>query len=142
MDTKKLLISFLILVFCVIAMNANNKNAKASFVGNAVITDVETSLSFYISEEFSSVYVYVSDAEKNVFQKVKVYQRGNGKIICDKNHLEPGTYYYTMFVDGEEVDTQKLEVKKKTITSSIKLLKPTLRRWVFCFINVLIFLIK
>ena len=63
--------------------------------------------------DVSSVYVYVSDAEKNVFQKVKVYQRGNGKIICDKNHLETGTYYYTMFVDGEEVDTQKLEIKKK-----------------------------
>ncbi|MFT4684675.1 MAG: hypothetical protein ACI8RP_000456 [Urechidicola sp.] len=112
MDIKKLLISFLLLIFCIIAINANN-NKKASFVGNAVITDVETSLSFFISEEFSSVYVYVSDAEKNVFQKVKVYQRGNGKIICDKNHLEPGTYYYTMFVDGEEVDTQKLEIKKK-----------------------------
>lgn len=110
MNTKKQLISFLILVLCVIAVNATNK--KASFTSNAVITDVETSLSFYIPEEIQSVYVYVSDFEKDVFQKIKVYQRGNGKIVCDKTSLKPGTYYYTMYIDGEEVDSQKLVVKK------------------------------
>ena len=113
MDTKKQLISFLLLAFCIYAANANNENnEKASFTNNAVITDVETSLSFFIPEEFQSVYVYVSDSEKNVFQKIKVYQRGNGKIICDKSILTKGVYYYTMYIDGEEVDTQRLEIKK------------------------------
>lgn len=114
MSTKKLLLSAVFVLCCFMAINATNNNkTKASFIGNAVITDVETSLSFFIPEEFSSVYVYVSDVEKNVFQKIKVYQRGNGTILCDKEGLENGTYYYTMIVDGVEVDTQKLEIKKK-----------------------------
>lgn len=112
MTTKKLLLSVIMFAFCFVSINATNTK-KATFVGSAVITDVEASLSFYIPEEFNTVYVNVSDEEKNVFQKVKVYQRGNGTIICDKDNLEAGTYYYTMVVDGVEVDTQKLVIKKK-----------------------------
>ncbi len=112
MSTRKQLFGVLLL-FCFFTINATNNKSKASFIGTAVITDVDASLSFFIPEEYNSVYVYVSDYEKNVFQKVKVYQRGNGTIICDKDGLENGTYYYTMIVDGVEVDTQKLEIKKK-----------------------------
>ena len=81
------------------------------FTSNATITDVETSLSFFIPEEHSEVFVFVSDENDNVFQKVKVYQRGNGKIYCDKSNLTSGTYVYTLYVDGEIMDSQKLTIK-------------------------------
>ncbi|AOW19274.1 hypothetical protein [Urechidicola croceus] len=111
MNTKKLF-SVVLLLFCFISINANSneKKSKAIF-NNAVITDVDATLSFFIPEEFSSVYIYVADESKKVFQKVKVYQRGNGAIKCDKKGLPTGTYYYTMFVDGVATDTQKLVIK-------------------------------
>lgn len=110
MNFKNLLLSAVLFLFC-ITFYANTNKIKATFTSNAIITDVETSLSFFIPEEHQSVFVYVSDVNEKVFQKVKVYQRGNGTIICDKNGLPAGTYYYTLSVDGEDVDTQKLTIK-------------------------------
>ncbi len=112
MKARNLFLSAILLLICVVTTTANNKKSKALFTSNAVITDVDTTLSFFIPEEDASVYIFVSDENHNVFQKVKVYQRGNGVIVCDKDGLINGTYYYTLFVDGEEVDTQKLFIKK------------------------------
>ncbi|AOW19275.1 hypothetical protein [Urechidicola croceus] len=109
MKTKRIITVVLLFVCFTISAN-NNKKVKATF-NNAVITEVEATLSFFIPEEFSSVYIHVSDENKKVFQKVKVYQRGNGAIKCDKKGLPTGTYYYTMFVDGVATDTQKLVIK-------------------------------
>lgn len=111
MKARNLFLSVILLLVCVVATSANNK-PKALFTSNAVITDVDTTLSFFIPEEDASVYIFVSDENHYVFQKVKVYQRGNGVIVCDKEGLANGTYFYTLFVDGEEVDTQKLFIKK------------------------------
>lgn len=111
MKTRNLFLSIVLLCICFVA-NANNKKSKALFTSNAVITDVDTTLSFFIPEEDASVYIYVSDKSDNVFQKVKVYQRGNGVIVCDKTGLAKGDYFYTLFVDGEVVDKQKLSIKK------------------------------
>lgn len=108
MITKKLILSIALLT-CVV-LSANNK-PKASFTSKAVITDVETSLSFYIPIENKEVYVIVADANKKMFQKIKIYQRGNGIIFCDKTGLAPGTYYYTLSVDGELFGSQKAEIK-------------------------------
>lgn len=112
MKAKNLLLASALLLFAV-GVFANNvvSNTKIGFSNNAVITDVETSLSFFVPTEHQKVFIYVSDEKNRVFQKVKVYQRGNGKIFCDKTDLKPGTYYYTLMVDGEKVDKQKLLVK-------------------------------
>ncbi len=109
MKTKNLFLSFAMLFF--IAINANNNNSKAMFTSKATITDVETSLSFFIPAEIKEVFVYVAGEDKKVFQKIKVYQRGNGTIFCDKTGLAPGTYYYTLSVDGVLSDTQKSQIK-------------------------------
>jgi len=109
MITKKLILSIALLT-CV-ALSANNNKPKATFTSRAVITDVETSLSFFIPVENKEVYVIVADENKKTFQKIKVYQRGNGIIFCDKTGLVPGTYYYTLSVDGELSDSQKAVIK-------------------------------
>lgn len=110
MRTKSFFFSFTFVLFS-LPFFANSTTVKAMFTSNATITDVETSLSFFIPEEHSEVFVFVSDEHQKVFQKVKVYQRGNGKIYCDKSNLEPGTYIYAMSVDGIIVDSQKLTIK-------------------------------
>ena len=109
MNTKKLLLSIALLL-CV-AVNANNEKIKAMFTSRATITDVETSLSFFIPEINKEVFVLIAGEDKKIFQKIKVYQRGNGIILCDKTGLKPGTYYYTLSVDGVLSDTQKCELK-------------------------------
>lgn len=108
MIIKKLILGIALLT-CVV-LSANNKT-KASFTSRAVITDVETSLSFFIPVENKEVYVIVADANKKTFQKIKVYQRGNGVIFCDKTGLSPGIYYYTLAVDSDSSDSQKVEIK-------------------------------
>ena len=98
MKINKLILSIALLFF--VAMNATDNKTKASFISNAIITDVENSLSFFIPEENKEVYIYVADENKRTFQKIKIYQRGNGIIYTDKSGLAPGTYYYTLSVDG------------------------------------------
>ncbi len=106
---KNLILS-LALLFCV-TLNATNDKPKATLTSNAIITDVENSLSFFIPQENKEVYVYIADENKRTFQKIKVYQRGNGIIYTDKSGLNPGTYYYTLSVDGELSDPQKAVIK-------------------------------
>lgn len=106
---KNIILSFALL-FCV-ALSATNDKPKATLTANAVITDVENSLSFFIPQENKEVYVYIADENKRTFQKIKVYQRGNGIIYTDKSGLAPGTYYYTLSVDGELSDSQKAVIK-------------------------------
>ena len=106
---KNIILSFALL-FC-FALNATNEKPKATFTTNAVITDVENSLSFFIPQENKEVYVFIADENKKTFQKIKVYQRGNGIIYTDKSGLAPGTYYYTLSVDGELSDSQKAVIK-------------------------------
>lgn len=109
MISKKFFLSLIVFFsFAFVVSAANNK--KASFKGNAVTVKTQTSISFFIPEELKSAYIYVSDESKNIFQKFKIYQRGEGKIIIDRDNLAAGTYFYTMYVDGEAVDTQKLIV--------------------------------
>ena len=110
MNTRNLFFG-VILFFGCISINATTNKLKATFTSNAIITDVETSLSFFIPVENKEVYVFVADENKKTFQKIKVYQRGNGIIYCDKTGLTPGTYYYTLSVDGELLDSQKAEIK-------------------------------
>jgi len=111
MNTKKQISSFFILVlFCVFTINAST-DKKASFKSKVATAQTETSLSFYIPKEIENVYVYVSDDKKNVFQKFKIYQRGEGKIIIDRASLDEGVYYYSMYINGKVIDTQKLIVK-------------------------------
>ena len=106
---KNIILSFALL-FC-FALNATNEKPKATLTTNAVITDVENSLSFFIPQENKEVYVFIADENKKTFQKIKVYQRGNGIIYTDKSGLAPGTYYYTLSVDGELSDSQKAVIK-------------------------------
>lgn len=106
---KNIILSFA-LIFS-IALSATNDKPKATFTSNAVITDVENSLSFFIPQENKEVYVYIADENKKTFQKIKVYQRGNGIIYTDKSGLVSGTYYYTLSVDGELSEPQKAVIK-------------------------------
>ena len=110
MKIKNFILLSIALLFCVV-INATNNKSKASFTSKAIITDVENSLSFFIPQENKEVYVYVADENKRVFQKIKVYQRGNGIIYTDKSGLAPGTYYYTLSVDGVLEDSQKAVIK-------------------------------
>lgn len=109
MKVKNYILGVLLVMF---TLSATAKDGEASFTKkkNPEITEVQTTLSFYIPEEIKKVYIHVSDENKSVFQKVKIYQRGDGSIICDKRSLGKGTYYYTMYIDDEAVDTQKLIV--------------------------------
>ncbi|GAB1307322.1 hypothetical protein KH5_00050 [Urechidicola sp. KH5] len=112
MKAKNLLLASAFVLFAV-GVFANNNMSKTTIgiANNAVITDVETSLSFFVPTEHKEVFIFVSDENNRVFQKVKVYQRGNGKIFCDKTGLKPGIYYYTLVIDGKKADQQKLQVK-------------------------------
>ncbi len=70
----------------------------------------EESLFFFVPEDVKQVYIYVSDEEDHVFQKVKIYQRGNGYIVCDKSELEDGQYFYSLYADGKKLKTEELLV--------------------------------
>jgi len=93
------------------AITINATNNVETFTSEIKITVKGNSLSFYIPTENKEVYVLIADDTKKVFQKIKVHQRGNGTISFNQSGLPKGIYYYTLLVDGELSDSQKVEVK-------------------------------
>lgn len=106
MKNKKPLLLLLLAVFI----------STATFAEETVKDSTEAapdkeSLFFFVPEEVEQVYIYVSDDENVIFQKVRIYQRGNGYIVCDKSELQNGHYFYSLYADGKKLETQELLVE-------------------------------
>ncbi|AOW19273.1 hypothetical protein [Urechidicola croceus] len=108
---SKSIINILSLTLFLFSLNINASNLSSATFNNTEYSETQTTLNFFIPEETESVYIFISDESMTVFQKMKIYQRGNGSISYGKDGLPKGTYFYSLIVDGIKTDVQKIVVK-------------------------------
>lgn len=74
--------------------------------------DIETSIGYFIAGNPATAYIVITDAVGKEWTRYPVKGTGEGHIKFRNSSLAQGVYYYTLFVDGEKVDSKKMVYKK------------------------------
>jgi hypothetical protein len=67
-----------------------------------------TIIRFYTHEGSKNCKILIRNAEGKLVGEYKVVDTGHGSVNIVSGTLAAGTYYYTLFVNGVEVDTKKM----------------------------------
>lgn len=68
----------------------------------------ETIIDYYIAEKSLDAGILVFDMNGKLLRTLKLSARGNGSVSISAGDLQPGMYYYSLMVDGREIDTKKM----------------------------------
>lgn len=82
-----------------------SQNAPNPFSQNTVIH-------YFLPKNITSAQIIVTTLTGNVLKSVDIAQRGAGQIQIDAGTLVPGSYHYSLIVNGKIVDTKKMEIIK------------------------------
>jgi len=93
--------------------NAKTINNSAAYLKQNVPNpfNSSTSISYYVPENKNAIIEIVSLSG----QAVKTYpitQKRNGQLLINTGTLQPGTYYYSLKVDGVNVDSKQMILVK------------------------------
>lgn len=78
-----------------------NQNSPNPFTSNTVI-------SFTIPENVKQAQLVIYDDMGYTVKKFEIHTRGEGKITFQGSNLEKGIYLYSLYTDGNLVDTKKM----------------------------------
>ncbi|TDW97192.1 T9SS type A sorting domain-containing protein [Dinghuibacter silviterrae] len=67
-----------------------------------------TTIPYHIPEKSNIVQLSITDANGNVLKTVRIQSKGDGQEIIPAAGLAPGTYFYTLTIDGKIVGTKKM----------------------------------
>jgi hypothetical protein len=67
-----------------------------------------TRIGYQLPEAYSSARIVITDEKGVVMKQINLDTKGKGNISIDASALLPGTYLYTLYVDGKRVDTKKM----------------------------------
>lgn len=85
---------------------ALNQNAPNPFNENTFIT-------YYLPKDATDAYLQVFDANGSVLKNVPLNtMEGLGKLEVKAGELSPGTYVYSLVVNGQIVDTKKMTLTR------------------------------
>jgi hypothetical protein len=94
---------------------SNNIAGDAAELGQNVPNPFREStvISYYLPEGASKAIIRISDMSGGLVQDLQLgNQRGANQIEFQTQGLAAGTYLYTLFVDGQFVDTKKMMIAK------------------------------
>jgi len=72
---------------------------------------VSTVINYNIPENKNAI-IEIASVNGQLMRTYPVQQKGNGKLIIDAGTLKPGIYYYTLKLNGEEVDSKQMMIVK------------------------------
>ena len=75
-------------------------------------TDEYTSISYLIPSDFQSAKLYVYNLSGVVLVEHVIVDSGFGSLKLNTKDYSDGTYLYSLYVNGEEINTKKLIIKK------------------------------
>jgi hypothetical protein len=78
-----------------------NQNAPNPF-------NSKTTISYFIPKEVKSANLYFYNLEGKQLRSIPIDTRENGTTVFDGGEFVPGMYYYTLILDGNEIDTKKM----------------------------------
>lgn len=72
----------------------------------------ETIIDYTLPEKFTEAYLQIVDINGRAIKRIDLEGVGNGQVNIDAKNLTSGQYVYSLFVDGELVETRKMLLVK------------------------------
>lgn len=69
---------------------------------------VETTISYYLSENTRSASLFVYDMTGKQLKSFKTSQRGSGEVVIYGGELDAGLYMYSLVADGQLIETKQM----------------------------------
>jgi hypothetical protein len=72
-----------------------------------------TKIKFFTPEQVNKANIFIFDLNGRMIQQFELFNvAGNQEININANTFEAGMYFYTLLLDGKEVDTKKMFITK------------------------------
>jgi hypothetical protein len=72
----------------------------------------KTSIDYFIPDGTKQASIMVTNQSGQVVYSAIINKTGMGRIILDDEFIPQGTYFYTLYVDGQIIDTKQMLVVK------------------------------
>ncbi|WP_452226493.1 T9SS type A sorting domain-containing protein [Lacinutrix cladophorae] len=69
-----------------------------------------TTINYFIPNKYNTANIQVVSSLGQVVYDIPVTKFGDGSVTLTKNNLQSSVYFYTLYVDGEKIDTKRLVV--------------------------------
>ena len=67
-----------------------------------------TIIRYYLPENFQKAFLQITDLQGNILKTYQLNGGGQQSTAINGSELSSGTYFYTLFVDGKQVDSKKM----------------------------------
>jgi hypothetical protein len=71
-----------------------------------------TSVEYFIPEHVKKATIQVTDMVGRTLQSISINKKGNGQLLLNTAQLTTGTYYYSLLIDGQVLETRKMILKR------------------------------
>jgi hypothetical protein len=71
-----------------------------------------TTIQYYLPQGVGSAKIVITNAKGQVLKTIAVNARGDGQVRLHAGTLSAGSYAYSLWVDGQQVDTKKMLIVK------------------------------
>ncbi|MEO5984544.1 MAG: tail fiber domain-containing protein, partial [Ferruginibacter sp.] len=95
--------------------NGNNINLPSNaFLNQNIPNPVSgnTTIEYHVPATVSSANLTITNAAGQLFKTIKINKRGIGHETINTSTFAKGTYNYTLWADGKQVDTKRLIISR------------------------------
>ena len=73
--------------------------------------DNSTNIGYFIPFIYSKANIVISSSLGQILQNIPITRFGEGSITVEKERMSAAIYYYTLYVDGKQIDTKRMIVE-------------------------------
>ncbi len=71
-----------------------------------------TVIRYYLPASINTAQVLITDNKGVAIKTIVLSQKGNGQVTLAAGSLASGTYFYSLLVDGNKIDTKQMQIMK------------------------------
>jgi hypothetical protein len=71
----------------------------------------QTTIGYYLPEGLSGAWLRIMNTSAVTVKTAHLTATGEGEVAIDANSLTPGVYFYSLFINNEVIDTNRMVVK-------------------------------
>lgn len=72
----------------------------------------ETEITCFIPDKTKDVAIYIYNMQGKQVKYIPVFEKGKTKVNILDKELYPGMFFYSLIIDGKEIDTKKMILTK------------------------------
>jgi hypothetical protein len=99
----------------ILGINNNGLNSNSVLLSSAKLYqnspnpfNQTTLINYYVPESSGSAVIQVIDMNGKMIKSVSLNSKGNGQLTLETSQLTAGAYTYSLFIDGNLIDTKKM----------------------------------